>query len=71
MIRSLLEQKITLGTKELFLGTPITDQNEGIRMKCSNQQCPFDGQPVHDQCFALYEDHLIKKIATMGMSQVF
>uniref|UniRef100_A0A2K6WEG9 Headcase N-terminal domain-containing protein n=1 Tax=Onchocerca volvulus TaxID=6282 RepID=A0A2K6WEG9_ONCVO len=51
-------------------GFPIPSSlEEGIKMKCSNNQCPYQDQLMHLQCFRALEDNLVKIMSNMGSAR--
>ncbi|KAK5972859.1 hypothetical protein GCK32_019851, partial [Trichostrongylus colubriformis] len=45
-----------------FVGTPLPDGADGVRMECSNEKCPFADVLLHQRCFEAFEEHLLKVI---------
>ncbi|KAK6046100.1 hypothetical protein COOONC_16395, partial [Cooperia oncophora] len=52
-----------------FIGTPLPVGDDGVRMECSNEKCPFADVLLHQRCFEAFEDHLIKLIGGLGSAK--
>uniref|UniRef100_A0A915PZB7 Headcase N-terminal domain-containing protein n=1 Tax=Setaria digitata TaxID=48799 RepID=A0A915PZB7_9BILA len=51
-------------------GLPLPSSfEEGIKMKCSNTQCPYQDQLMHPECFHTLEDNLIKIMSNLGSAR--
>ncbi|VDN86423.1 unnamed protein product [Brugia pahangi] len=48
-------------------GFPLPSSlEEGIKMKCSNEQCIYQDQLMHLECFRALEDNLVKIMSNIG-----
>ncbi|EFO20394.1 hypothetical protein LOAG_08094 [Loa loa] len=51
-------------------GLPLPSSFEdGIKMKCSNIQCPYQEQLMHPECFHALEDNLVKIMSNIGSAR--
>lgn len=53
----------------IFLGNALsqTPEEDGVKMECTNMQCPFKGQLMHRECFEALEENLIKIMSNIGL----
>uniref|UniRef100_A0A914W705 Headcase N-terminal domain-containing protein n=1 Tax=Plectus sambesii TaxID=2011161 RepID=A0A914W705_9BILA len=42
---------------------------EGVKMVCTNKDCPYTKQLVHQECYAALEDFLVKRLANIGSAR--
>ncbi|WKY10099.1 hypothetical protein Q1695_002446 [Nippostrongylus brasiliensis] len=52
-----------------FIGTPLSPGEDGVRMECSNEKCPFADVLLHERCFQAFEEHLIKVLSNLGSAR--
>ncbi|XGW02158.1 hypothetical protein V3C99_014309 [Haemonchus contortus] len=52
-----------------FVGTPLPIGDDGVRMECSNDNCPFTDVLLHQRCFEAFEEHLLKVIGGLGSAK--
>lgn len=52
-----------------LLGCPVNNDEEGRKMECTNIVCPYAGVAIHDRCFEVYENHLIKVLSSLGSAR--
>ncbi|VDO38873.1 unnamed protein product [Haemonchus placei] len=50
-------------------GTPLPIGDDGVRMECSNDNCPFTDVLLHQRCFEAFEEHLLKVIGGLGSAK--
>ncbi|KAK6108953.1 hypothetical protein QQG55_34050 [Brugia pahangi] len=51
-------------------GFPLPSSlEEGIKMKCSNEQCIYQDQLMHLECFRALEDNLVKIMSNIGSAR--
>uniref|UniRef100_A0A0M3IL00 Headcase domain-containing protein n=1 Tax=Ascaris lumbricoides TaxID=6252 RepID=A0A0M3IL00_ASCLU len=48
---------------------PPQSTNEGIKMECSNANCPFKEELMHVECFEAFENNLIKIMSSIGSAR--
>uniref|UniRef100_A0A0M3IFF1 Headcase domain-containing protein n=1 Tax=Ascaris lumbricoides TaxID=6252 RepID=A0A0M3IFF1_ASCLU len=46
-----------------------TPEEDGVKMECTNMQCPFKGQLMHRECFEALEENLIKIMSNIGSAR--
>ncbi|KHN82834.1 Headcase protein [Toxocara canis] len=51
------------------LPVPQTPEEGGVKMECTNMQCPFKEQLMHRECFEALEDNLIKIMSNIGSAR--
>uniref|UniRef100_A0A915BE01 Headcase protein n=1 Tax=Parascaris univalens TaxID=6257 RepID=A0A915BE01_PARUN len=44
-------------------------EEDGVKMECTNMQCPFKGQLMHRECFEALEENLIKIMSNIGSAR--
>uniref|UniRef100_A0A8R1DFQ1 Headcase N-terminal domain-containing protein n=1 Tax=Caenorhabditis japonica TaxID=281687 RepID=A0A8R1DFQ1_CAEJA len=45
------------------------DEADGVKMACTSEPCPFARIPLHKQCYQMLEEHLVKRLGTLGSAR--